>query len=262
VQEPGNYILTFPYAYHAGFNAGFNCAEATNFAPADWLPFGLEASERYSEDARYCSVAHDKMLVDLGAAVCQPGAHPSLAPTVAAELDRRVLLETQRRGDAAAWAETEERMSHGETAFCADNDCSVCLADLHLSALFCACSPDKPTCLRHTGCACAPSQRRLAFNYTLQELRQKADAVRAVSQPGMQAMRPLAERFDQEGRALPTRPLATAQEADAAFQAALAEAEAKKRTAKAERAERAAAQDAAAERPAEAMPPAALGLVH
>ena len=102
VQEPGNYILTFPFAYHAGFNTGFNCAEATNFAPADWLPFGLDASERYSADKRYCSVAHDKMLMDLGRALAAPGAHPSLPPTVAAELDRRTLLEVKRRGDGAS----------------------------------------------------------------------------------------------------------------------------------------------------------------
>ena len=225
MQEAGNYILTFPYAYHAGFNCGFNCAEATNFAPADWLPFGLEASERYSEDQRYCSVAHDAMLMELGREVQQPGAHPSLAPTVTAELDRRTLLEVRRRGEVRrSWAEREERMSDAQLAFCADNDCAVCLADLHLSALFCDCSPNQPTCLRHTACACPPSSRRLAFRYTLQELRAAADAVRAVADPSQLAMRPLSQRFGPDGKPLPLQPLATVAEAAAALSAAPAEA--------------------------------------
>ncbi len=51
-QEAGTFIVTFPKAYHAGFSYGFNCGEAVNFAPSDWLKFGEEAEENYRLVAR------------------------------------------------------------------------------------------------------------------------------------------------------------------------------------------------------------------
>lgn len=66
VQNPGEFVLTLPRAYHSGFNCGFNCAEAVNGAPVDWLPHGQNAIELYREQGRKTSISHDKLL--LGAA--------------------------------------------------------------------------------------------------------------------------------------------------------------------------------------------------
>lgn len=63
VQNPGEFVLTLPRAYHAGFNCGFNCAEAVNVAPVDWLPHGQCAVELYREQHRKTSISHDKLLL-------------------------------------------------------------------------------------------------------------------------------------------------------------------------------------------------------
>ncbi|XP_077980829.1 lysine-specific demethylase 4C-like [Glandiceps talaboti] len=42
-QEAGEFMITFPYGYHAGFNHGFNCAESTNFGSLRWIEFGKRA---------------------------------------------------------------------------------------------------------------------------------------------------------------------------------------------------------------------------
>uniref|UniRef100_A0A8C2BI20 [histone H3]-trimethyl-L-lysine(9) demethylase n=1 Tax=Cyprinus carpio TaxID=7962 RepID=A0A8C2BI20_CYPCA len=43
-QEAGQFIVTFPYGYHAGFNHGFNCEESTNFATQRWIDYGKLAT--------------------------------------------------------------------------------------------------------------------------------------------------------------------------------------------------------------------------
>ena len=74
VQHEGEFIVTFPKAYHSGFSLGWNAAEAANFAVMDWLPFGFEAMESYSKvcsksgtskSGNACSEAQHMVLVPL-----------------------------------------------------------------------------------------------------------------------------------------------------------------------------------------------------
>lgn len=62
-QRAEQFVITFPQAYHAGFNHGFNFNEAVNFAPADWEPFGAAGVERLQAFRRQPCFSHDELLL-------------------------------------------------------------------------------------------------------------------------------------------------------------------------------------------------------
>jgi len=57
VHYEGEFIVTFPYGYHSGYNLGFNCAESVNFATESWLEYG--------RIARKCNCEADNVWVDV-----------------------------------------------------------------------------------------------------------------------------------------------------------------------------------------------------
>lgn len=66
-QRAGQFVITFPEAYHAGFNHGFNFNEAVNFAPSDWEPFGDSGVQRLQEFRRQPCFSHDELLMTAAA---------------------------------------------------------------------------------------------------------------------------------------------------------------------------------------------------
>ncbi|KAG4906172.1 hypothetical protein JHK84_054678 [Glycine max] len=62
VQKPGEFIITFPRAYHAGFSHGFNCGEAVNFANGDWFQLGAAASRRYAHLRMMPLIPYEELL--------------------------------------------------------------------------------------------------------------------------------------------------------------------------------------------------------
>ncbi|KAJ3019174.1 UNVERIFIED_CONTAM: hypothetical protein HDU68_010798 [Siphonaria sp. JEL0065] len=57
VQFEGEFVITFPYGYHAGYNLGFNCAESVNFAIDSWIEVGKKAL--------YCTCVGDSVKLDV-----------------------------------------------------------------------------------------------------------------------------------------------------------------------------------------------------
>jgi hypothetical protein len=57
VQKSNEFVITFPGAYHQGWNTDFNCAEAINFATPAWIDFGRAA--------RFCECVQDSVAIDV-----------------------------------------------------------------------------------------------------------------------------------------------------------------------------------------------------
>ncbi|XP_044742185.1 lysine-specific demethylase lid-like isoform X2 [Chrysoperla carnea] len=169
-QHAGEFVITFPRAYHAGFNQGYNFAEAVNFAPADWLKMGRECISHYSHLRRFCVFSHDEL-------VCKMALEPEkLDLTVAAATYQDMLImvdhEKKMRKALLEWGVTEAEREAFELLPDDERQCEVCKTTCFLSAMTCSCSNDTLVCLRHytSLCECPPEKHTLRYRYTLDEL--------------------------------------------------------------------------------------------
>ncbi|KAM3270405.1 putative lysine-specific demethylase ELF6 isoform X1 [Capsicum chacoense] len=62
VQNPGEFVVTFPRAYHVGFSHGFNCGEAANFGTPQWLAVAKEAAVRRAAMNYLPMLSHQQLL--------------------------------------------------------------------------------------------------------------------------------------------------------------------------------------------------------
>ncbi|KAJ6410320.1 hypothetical protein OIU84_007134 [Salix udensis] len=70
VQNAGEFVVTFPRAYHSGFSHGFNCGEAANIATPEWLMVAKDAAIRRASINYPPMVSHFQLLYDLALEFC------------------------------------------------------------------------------------------------------------------------------------------------------------------------------------------------
>ncbi|XP_069048151.1 lysine-specific demethylase 5A isoform X2 [Lepisosteus oculatus] len=168
-QCAGEFVVTFPRAYHSGFNQGYNFAEAVNFCTADWLPMGRQCVAHYRRLQRYCVFSHEELL-------CKMAADPEsldveLAAAVFREMGETIEEETrlrqavQQMGVLASEQEVFELVPDDE------RQCAKCKTTCFLSALTCSCNPERLVCLHHAAdlCHCPLSNKCLRYRYALEE---------------------------------------------------------------------------------------------
>ncbi|XP_038219317.1 lysine-specific demethylase lid isoform X1 [Zerene cesonia] len=180
-QHAGEFVITFPRAYHAGFNQGYNFAEAVNFTPADWLKMGRECIAHYSTLRRYCVFSHDEL-------VCKMALEAdslSLTVALAAYRDMRTMLHDERKLRKALldWGVTEAEREAFELLPDDERQCHLCKTTCFLSCVTCPCT-QLVACLRHFHqlCACAPAAHKLRYRYTLDELPAMLDKLKRKSE--------------------------------------------------------------------------------
>ncbi|KAJ8358810.1 hypothetical protein SKAU_G00153350 [Synaphobranchus kaupii] len=169
-QCAGEFVITFPRAYHSGFNQGYNFAEAVNFCTADWLPAGRSCIEHYRRLRRYCVFSHEELTCKMAA--CPEKLDLNLAAATHREMFSIVQEERKLRKSLLERGITEAEREAFELLPDDERQCDKCKTTCFLSALACSSCPERLVCLYHTQdlCTCPNDKHYLRYRYSLDEL--------------------------------------------------------------------------------------------
>uniref|UniRef100_A0A094ZW49 [histone H3]-trimethyl-L-lysine(4) demethylase n=1 Tax=Schistosoma haematobium TaxID=6185 RepID=A0A094ZW49_SCHHA len=168
-QMVGEFVVTFPRAFHAGFNQGFNFAEAVNFCPADWLEYGLNCIEHYALLHRTPVFSHAELLCRMAKSV-EPLSVEFLTVITKQLGDLLTTERSLRRHLARIGVRLTERMVF-ENSEDEKRECDLCRTTLYLSSLGCKCS-ESMVCLAHyqIRTCCPRDSQIMRYRYDLDEL--------------------------------------------------------------------------------------------
>lgn len=173
-QQAGEFVITFPKAYHAGFNHGVNFNEAVNFALPDWLDNGLVAVKNYRALKKSPVFSHDELLIRIVMGDSSIATALWLAPAMDDLVAREIEERRNFRMMGLANAEILDESDLKEDTY----NCSDCKTFCYLSQVICRCTQSL-TCCRHFKdlCLCPISSRRLRLRYSDEVLRAFAERV-------------------------------------------------------------------------------------
>mmetsp|Transcript_39100 Transcript_39100/g.66538 ORF Transcript_39100/g.66538 Transcript_39100/m.66538 type:complete len:574 (+) Transcript_39100:97-1818(+) len=183
-QEAGQFIVTFPEAYHCGFSYGFNCGEAVNFATSDWIPHGSQSVVDYRLKGKKECFSFDRLLFTLTYHLKELSLESckmllgELKILLADETHFRKQLYSTGVQDVSKVAQlpNEGRMSSEIPEELANYDdqrvCSTCSHTCFLSAVCCSCNEHAVSCPKCCDylCGCPRTNKYLLEWHSLDEI--------------------------------------------------------------------------------------------
>lgn len=179
-QNSGEFIVTWPKAYHCGFSNGFNCGEAVNFALESWLPFGREAVSRYRKFKRGGVVSLDRLVLTLVTNEPDEYSHDSLIKEMSVLIRNERRLQDQLSTLGVVCRERNSTKKQSWPLFPVPlwhsqvnelDRCAECNNYVFISHIFCPCSPQRVLCLLHHRFLCHPyPHATISYRYSVKEL--------------------------------------------------------------------------------------------
>ncbi|KAI9294912.1 JmjC-domain-containing protein [Neoconidiobolus thromboides FSU 785] len=170
-QRPGEFVVTFPKAYHAGFNQGLNFNEAVNFAPLDWSKFGFECIERYSKFKIAPIFSHEQLIIK----TAQKPSNLQQAKDLIEMLKELMNKEIQLRKKIKRIIILEKEESYPLNQEIVVKNCAFCNVPCYLSYIQCTCDKKEIiSCSEHMSCICNCRllERQLIIKVTIEQIQQ------------------------------------------------------------------------------------------
>ena len=172
----GEFVVTFPRAYHAGYNSGLNFAEAVNFATWDWLEFGLRSMHNYQLTQRAPVFSHEEV-------ICYIAQSCVADPTSIDCRSARIVFNQLTQITEAQYALCSQLVISGltsrehkvmETLADDDRQCCVCKGTCFLFSIQCSCKPASYTCLEHAAafCQCPAASKTIVYRFEPASIRE------------------------------------------------------------------------------------------